>query len=140
MAGDERQAAQLTKKLRAGYPIDFPPPLIEFPLGVVRKDASLLLQGLKALNTRFKGRWDEKSWRQRYEKLLAKKSGRRFWQPPSWDEFLNQARKDLCSLHWLLSPFALAFLNVAAWRGMKSPFDQPKAFSEWVPLSLCDPA
>lgn len=52
------------------------------------------------------------------------------------EKMLDVLRGDLISQRWLISTFALAYLNVAAWRGMEPPFGQPQAFSEWVSLSL----
>lgn len=136
LAEDDQAASEVAKRLRPGYPADWPPELIEFPLGVLRRDPKLLAKGLRTLNTRFKGRWDVRRWRARYEKLT---SGPRPRYRGTWDDMLNEVREFLISMKWLLSPYALALLNVAAWRGMASPFDQPKLFSEWVPLSLCLP-
>ena len=136
LAGDDDEARKVAKGLKPGYQVDFPQELVEFPLGVVRNDPELLLKGLKTLNTRFKNKWDERHWRKRYEKL---KSGeiRARAVPKTWEVMLVDVRDHLYTLHWLMSPIALAFLNIARWRGMESPFDKPKAFSEWIPLSLC---
>jgi hypothetical protein len=134
LAEDDDAAAEIAKRLRPGYPADWPPELIEFPLGVLRQDPKLLAKGLRTLNTRFKGRWDQRRWRARFDKITA---GPRPRFRGTWEDMLKDVRRFLISMKWLLSPYALAFLNVAAWRGMTSPFDQPKLFSEWVPLSLC---
>ena len=72
-------------------------------------------------------------WRARYEKITA---GPRPKYIGTWEDMLNEVRSFLINMKWILSPFALAFLNIAAWRGMTSPFDQPELFSEWIPLSL----
>jgi hypothetical protein len=134
LAGDDSAAAEVAKRLRPGYPSDWPPELIEFPLGVVNGDPKLLAKGLRKLKARFRSRWDQRRWRAKYRKLT---SGPRPRFRGSWEEMRDEARQFLISMNWLLSPYALAFLNVAAWRGVKSPFDQPELFSEWVPLSLC---
>jgi hypothetical protein len=55
----------------------------------------------------------------------------------TWEQMLTEARRSLVSMKWLLSPYALAYLNIAAWRGTPAAFDQPKLFSEWIPLPLC---
>lgn len=133
LAGDEAAAVEVSKRLKPGYQNAFPPELIEFPLGVVRNDPKLLLKGVKALGTKFKGRWDEGKLQQRCDKYMSSHSMR--WVKTR-DKMLNILRGDLVSQRWLISPFALAYLNVAVWRGMEPPFGQPKAFSEWVPLSL----
>ena len=134
LAEDDRAAADIAKRLKPGYPADWPPELIEFPLGVLRRDPKLLAKGLRTLNARFKGRWDVRRWRARYEKIT---SGPRPRYRGKWEDMLKDVRGFLISMKWILSPYALAFLNVAAWRGMTSPFDQPRLFSDWVPLSLC---
>jgi hypothetical protein len=50
---------------------------------------------------------------------------------------LNDVRKFLMDMNWIISPYALAYLNVARWRGVTDIFEQPELFSEWIPLSLC---
>jgi hypothetical protein len=134
LAEDDVAAAGVAKQLRPGYPADWPPELIEFPIGVVKRDGRLLRKGLRTLNTRFKGRWNRQRWRARYEKM---NSGPKPRYRGTFEEMLPEVRQFLVSMNWLLSPYALAFLNIAAWRGMESPFDRPEMFSEWTPLSLC---
>ena len=140
LAGDMTAASIACQNLKPGYSADWPPALIEFPRGVVLADPALLATGLKTLNTRMKGMWGEKKWRTRHEKLRAgaiKRFSRR--SAPTWDEMLRSVRDHLVGMRWILGEHALAFLNVASWRGMTSPFDQPKRFSQWVPLSLARP-
>lgn len=133
LAGDDASAMEMAKRMKPGYLSAFPPPLIEFPLGVVRNDPKLLLKGVKAMSTRFKGRWDERKLQQICDKAMSNPAMR--WVRTR-EKMLDMVRGDLISQRWLLSTFALAYLNVAAWRGMEPPFGQPEAFSEWVPLSL----
>ena len=140
LAGDMTAASIACQSLKPGYSSDWPPALIEFPQGVVLADPALLVKGLKTLNTRMKGMWGEKKWRTRHEKLKAgaiKRFSRR--SAPTWDEMLRGVRDHLVAMRWILGEHALAFLNVASCRGMTSPFDQPKRFSQWVPLSLARP-
>lgn len=137
LAGEDAAAIEVAKRVKPGYLSAFPPPLIEFPLGVVRNDPKLLLKGVKALSTRFKGRWDERKLQQICDKAMSNPAMR--WVKTR-EKMLDMVRGDLISQRWLLSTFALAYLNVAAWRGMEPPFGKPEAFSEWVPLSLIESA
>jgi hypothetical protein len=136
LAEDDKAAALAAKGLSAGYAADWPPELVEFPRGVIKHDAALLAAGIRQLNTRMKGRWTIKQWRDRFERITA---GKRPRFKGTWDDMMKDVRQFLISMKWLTSPHALAYLNVAAWRGMKSPFDKPKLFSEWIPLALCTP-
>jgi hypothetical protein len=134
LAEDDVAAAAVAKQLRPGYPADWPPELIEFPIGVVKRDERLLAKGLRTLNTRFAGQWNQQLWHARYKKLNSEPKPR---YRRTFEEMLHEVRRFLLSMNWLMSPYALAYLNIAAWRGMKSPFDRPEMFSEWIPLSLC---
>ena len=133
LAGDDAAAAEVAKRVKPGYLSAFPPPLIEFPLGVLRNDLKPLLKGVKVLGTRFKGRWDQRKLQRTCDKAMSNPAMK--WVKTR-EKMLDMVRGDLISQRWLLSTFALAYLNVAAWRGMELPFGQPKLFSEWVPLSL----
>src|SRR5262249_8230750 len=92
LADDDNAALAVVQRLessKAGYAADWPPELAEFPIGVARNDPKLLIQGLKKLNTRFKGRWDEKTWRARYDKITSGKRPR--WRG-TWDQMHKDAR------------------------------------------------
>jgi hypothetical protein len=134
LAGDEKAASATAKRLKPGYAKDWPPELIEFPLGALRRDSKMLAKGLRTLNTRFKGRWDEKVWHARFKNITG--GPRPSWRG-SWKQMLNDVRKFLMDMNWIISPYALAYLNVARWRGVTDIFEQPELFSEWIPLSLC---
>ena len=96
----------------------------------------MLSEGLRKLTVSIKSRWTIKRWRDRFERITA---GDRPKFRGNWDDMMKDVRHFLIHMKWLTSPYALAYLNVAAWRGMKSPFDKPKLFSEWIPLALCTP-
>ena len=65
--------------------------------------------------------------------------------PPDLIEFpvgvvhRDGVRRELLDKRWLMPTFAVASLNVAAWRGMTELFDEAKLFTEWLPLALCRP-
>jgi hypothetical protein len=136
LAGDRKGERAFAQRLKPGYGADFPPEVIEFPLGVIRNDPKTVLAGVKAVTTRFKGKWDLKKTRARYDKWAEKLGTKGRWSAGTWDEVLDQTRKNFFSYNFVFSWWALAWLNVARWRGMDDVFRDPKAFSEWVPLSL----
>ena len=136
LAGDREGERAFAAALKPGYPVDFPPDVIELPLGVIRNDPKTVLAGVKAVTTRFKGKWDLKKTRARYDKWAEKAGTKGRWSADTWDEVLDQTRKNFFNFNFVFSWWALAWLNVARWRGMDGVFRDPKAFSEWVPLSL----
>lgn len=71
LAGDDAAALEVAERVKPGYLSAFPPPLIEFPLGVVRNDPKLLLKGVKALSTRFKGRWNQRKLQRKGDQLMS---------------------------------------------------------------------
>jgi hypothetical protein len=128
LAEDMDQAQALAAKLIDGYPSDFPPERIEFPLGIVNKNVALILEGVKAVTARFKGMWDVK----KYEKWHEKNARNR-----PWKQTLDRTRRDLVGMKWVMSLWAVAFLNIAHWHGMDEVFADKSLFSEWVPIELC---
>ena len=136
LAGEEPQANSLAKKLEKGYVADFPPDLIEFPLGALNKDASLLADGIRALTTKLNNQWNRKKWEKKHADLVARSKGRRR-QPPGLNDFLRKVGRELVGLRWMSSSWAFAFLNVASWRGVGGLFEQETLFSDWFPLELC---
>jgi hypothetical protein len=136
LAGDDHQAEQLSRRLAHGYDLDFPQQRIELPQGVVRRNSAKLRVGIKAINTRFNTKWDERPLRNRQERLAAQPRAAWAKKDFEWERFADRARSSLAGLRWLNSTWALAFLNIAAWRGITKIFDQPKLFSRWVPLDL----
>lgn len=129
LAQDAEAEAKLVAKLKPGYVAGFPQPLIEFPIGVFKRDAAMVLEGVRKTNTRFKTQWDEKKWRAWYDKPRGRKSS-------SWEECLLATKAALFNYNWVLAHWALAWLNVASWRGMDAVFENPKKFSQWIPLEL----
>jgi hypothetical protein len=136
LAEDSKGIAEAVKNLADGYPVDFPPERIEFPIGVACGDVKRLINGMKSINTRFRGIWNPKRVQDWYDKRQARLAERGRAMLP-FEKVLDGERSNLVGLRWLLSTWALAFLNIARWHGMKSPFDMPKLFSEWIPLELC---
>jgi len=131
LADDDDSAAALTARLEDGYPTGQTPQRIEFPRGVVEKDEALILNGIKTITAKFETMWDEKKYRKWHEKQMARRP------KLTWEQVLEDARRDLVSSYWVVSWWAVAFLNVARWRCLESVFSNKKAFSEWVPLELC---
>jgi hypothetical protein len=137
-AGDEKSATQACALFNdaLGDPIDFPPCRFEIVFGILRRDPALIVEGMRRVNIRFESRWDVKRVRAWYDKQTSptRRVNRRL---PSFNEVLEGDGQTLVSFGWVLSTWALGLLNLARWHGMKSPFDQPKLFSEWIPLELC---
>jgi hypothetical protein len=134
LAEEDDLAAKTIAFLTDGYPIDFPPNRIEFPLGVVRRDASVILAAMKGIKTRFNGRWTPKKYEAFHAERVADYKREPCGPAPTWEQSLAQAGKRLISFGWGLSVWALAYLNIAHWRGMT--IDDERAFSEWVPRGL----
>jgi hypothetical protein len=138
LAGREKVASEHAKYPATGYSIDSPPDRVEFPLGVLRGDAKLVLSGLKAIKTRYQTAWDIGRLKRRHAAVTAQFAARRnLANAPTWDEFANRARQELVGMKWMLSTWAIAFLNVARWRGLNAVFANQSAFCEWVPYTLC---
>jgi hypothetical protein len=136
LAGDTEGEALLAVRLKAGYPSDYPPQLIELPLGVIRRDAAMILQTVRSMGTKFKGKWDLKKHRAWYDKRQPKNPSRRHPEG-TWEECLARTKDMLLAGHWVFSWWAIAWLAIARQRGMTEIFD-PKhrnALSEWVPFS-----
>jgi hypothetical protein len=137
LARDAEGEELLAGKLKAGYPADYPPQLIDLPLGVIRRDAAMILQAVRRMGTKFKGKWDAKKHRAWYDKRQPRDLSRRH-REGTWEECLARTKEALLAGHWVLSWWATAWLEIARQRGMTEIFD-PKnrnAFSEWVPFSL----
>lgn len=138
LADDGAGECDLAEKLTPGYPSGMAPNLNEFPLGVIRRDSKMVISAVKKTTTRYKGTWDLNALRKAYEKKYGPEDGH---YPPamSWDEWHESGKSNLISYSWIISWWALAWLNIARWRGMDAVFENEKIFSEWVPLSLCQP-
>jgi len=129
LAQDENAEAELIAKIKPGYMAGFPQPLIEFPLGVFKRDAGLVLEGMRKTNLRYKTKWDTKRWRIWFEKPGIRK-------PKTWEACLTESKKAMFNFNWDLARWALAWLNIAAWRSMDEVFESPKKFSQWMPIEL----
>jgi hypothetical protein len=139
LAGDTDGEHRLAALLEPGYPADIPPQLIELPLGVVGRDPTMILEGVRKIGVRFKGKWDSKTHRAFYDKRQPKTPDR---PHPSgtWEQFVERTKQHLFGLHWIFSWWAIAWLQIARQRGLDGVFDtkNKKAFSEWAPLALVD--
>ena len=113
---------------------DFPPEPIEFPLGVVRHDQALLLKGVRRVATAAAPMFREQRYRRGFQRLAARKS--RLRPPPTWEQAIESARSALVTRGWLLPVYALAYLNVAAHRGIPLPAGDANRFNEFVPAAL----
>jgi hypothetical protein len=136
LAGDTEGEALLAGRLNDGYLADFPPQLIELPLGVIRRDAAMILLAVRKIGTKFKGKWDVKKHRAWYDKRQPKDLSRRHPEG-TWEECLARTKRQLLAAHWVFSWWAIAWLEIARQRGMTEIFDPKnrKAYSEWVPFS-----
>lgn len=132
LAEDRAGEAALVEMLLPGYAAGLPQELIEFPMAVHRGDEELLKRATKKVSTTFKGKWDVKRIRAWFEKRAHQRS------IGSWEDVVEQTKSALLNHHWVISWWALAWLNIARWRGMTGVFGQDKVFSEWVPRGLCD--
>ncbi len=132
LADDRISEAALVGMLLPGYAAGQPQELIEFPIAVSRGDDALLQRAVKKTSTTFRGKWDVKKMRAWFEKRAHRQS------IGTWEQVIERQKLALLNYHWVLSWWALAWLNIARWRGMTSIFQQPKSFSEWVPMALCD--
>jgi len=134
LADEDDLAANASEFLTDGYSIDFPPQRIEFPLGVVKRDASVIVGAMKALKTRFNGKWTPKKYEAFHARRLAEYKRKPRGPAPTWEQSLEKVGRELISFGWGLSVWALAFLNIAHWRG--TTIDDERAYSEWIPLGL----
>lgn len=132
LADDRAAEATLVKMLLPGYMAGFPQELIEFPLAVNQGDEVLLQLAVKRTSTTFKGKWDLKKMQAFYDKRSHRKSF------GTWEQMIERTKGELLNHHWIISWWALAWMNIARWRGMTAAFENDKLFSEWVPKSLCD--
>lgn len=116
-----------------GYAVDFPPMRREFLHGLINNDISLIFEGLRKTNTRFKGMWNVKKYRKMWDNQPK-------WRQyhDSWESFWKQTRKDLVGMHWLMSEYATCCCKLAVHIGMTELLDDPKMFSEWVPFKLVE--
>ena len=112
-----------------GYASDYPPARRELAEGVIRRDAKLVKEGLKATSTRFKTAWKLKTY------CTAAKL-RRYGSATA---MLPDIYSHLVGMRWTMGDWAIAWMSLAWHRGMKEAFDEPSLFSEWVPWELCCP-
>ncbi len=105
---------------------DWPYPRRQFPFGILNADDSLLVEGLANASKAFSSRW--KPSRYTTPKRVA-----HFKTP---EAALDDAKKTLIDMKWLLYPHGLAFSIVAARRGMKSFLSSETGWSEWIPREL----
>jgi hypothetical protein len=139
MAGDTQNEEDLARNLQSGYPSDFPPKLIELPLGVIGRDPAIILDGVRKIGTRFKGKWDLKKHREFYDKRKPRNPGTPH-RSGTWEQFLETTKQHLFGLHWIFSWWAIAWLQIARHRGLSEVFEPKnrKAFSEWVPFAMIE--
>lgn len=132
LADDRIAESELVKLLRPGYAKGEPKLLIEFPIAVHRGDEEMLRKAVKTTSASFVRTWDVERMRAWFEKRVHSRS------TGTWEQVIERTKLDLLSSNWVISWWALAWLNIARWRGMTSIFRQPSLFSEWVPRALCD--
>jgi len=140
LARDADGEALLAGRLEPGYPTDFPPQLIEIPLGVIRRDPVMILEAVRKISTKFKGKWDVKKHRAWYDKRQPTNPARKH-PNGTWEQCLARTKDTLVSRGWVFSWWAIAWLELARWRGLGEVFEPShrKAFSEWVPIAVIDP-
>jgi hypothetical protein len=139
LARDADGEALLAGRVEPGYPADFPPQLIELPLGVIRHDSGTILDAVRKIGTKIKGKWDLKKHRGWYDKRQPQNPGRRH-PNGTWEQCLARTKDALLAHHWVFSWWAIAWLELARQRGLREVFapKNRKAFSEWVPFALLD--
>lgn len=133
LAEDREGEAALAAMLKPGYQAGYPRPLIEFPLGVVQQDAGMVREAVRKLSVSMKGQWDVRKHRAWYDKRVAQYAARGRSYPETWEQCLEHTKSALLGGHWVFSWWAVAWLNIARWRGMDEVFEDRKVFSEWVP-------
>ena len=131
LADEDLQAHTLSDHLEHGYPASSPPARMEFPHGVVKRDETKLAEGLAQIEKRFTSMWNAAKYKKLYERLLAKPSRR---PKPTWEQFVETVVNHLIGGNWLFSEWALAFMNIARWRGMNMP--NARVFSQFTPIEL----
>jgi hypothetical protein len=140
LAGDTECETALADRLEPGYPADLPSELIDLPLGVIRRDGTMILNAVRKLGNTFKRKWDVKAHRAWYDKRQPRDPARSH-PNGTWEQFVERTKEELFALHWVFSWWAIAWLQVARSRGINELFEPQarKAFSEWVPLALVVP-
>ncbi len=109
--------------------IDFPPRRFDFAIAIVHRDNELLAKAVKATIQSFRRKW-------KLDKYVTPSTLRRYG---TREKVVDAAVRDLCSLHWAYSPWAVAMMCLASRVGMEIP-GNPKAYSDFVPHALCIPA
>jgi hypothetical protein len=138
LAGDDRLEQSLVDQLKPGYLADFPRDLIEFPIGVIKRDPSLLRTAVRKTCTAFKGKWDVRKHRVWYDRQVKKYPPGKWRHPGTWERVLERTKSALIAHRYAVSWWALAWMNIAHWRGIDNAFKDPKIFSEFVPRALCE--
>jgi ankyrin repeat protein len=124
--GDDEAARRHLDRLPGGYIADFPQDRLELPQGLLEGSEALLRKGVRKIGTRFAGNWNPKKheeWAKKHHRPL--------------NEVLDGSRHDLLALHWVLSEWGVAYMSLAVRRGLTGLLSDPKAWSEWLPRSLC---
>jgi len=136
LAEDETGIGAFIDQLESGYPAGWPPMVIDFPIGVLKDEPETVLAAVKSVSSKFKSKWDLKKLRRAYERRYGPHDGH---YPPSvsWEEWHESSKSAYFGDHWVLAWWALAWLNIARWRGMDGVFENEKVFSEWIPYELC---
>jgi hypothetical protein len=105
---------------------DWPYPRRQFPFAILKQDDSLLTDGITKASKAFSSRW--KPARYTTSRFVE------YYKTP--EKSLDEAKKRLVNMKWLLYPHGLAFSIVAARRGIKGFLTQETGWSEWVPREL----
>ncbi len=137
LAGDAEAEKEMAGRLKADYTPDFPPQLIELPLGVIERDPARIVEGVRKIGTRFAAKWDPQKHRAYYDKRQPKAPGKRH-PNGTWEQFMETTKGHLFGLHWVFSWWAVAWLQLARHRGLDEVFEPKnrKVFSEWVPFEM----
>lgn len=128
---DDSRAAAILRLEPGGYAADTVPERREFLHGILEQNPNLVREGAKLTTTRFKGMWDRGKWAKKYRD--DRKWQKRFATP---ELFLDDVRKGLVSMRWLLADFGVICMGLAARRGMADLLLEKALFSEWLPLTL----
>ena len=140
LVGETEAEKELAGQLKAAYTADFPPQLIELPQGVIERDPARIVEGVRKIGARFAAKWDPQKHRAYYEKRQPKVPGKRH-PNGTWEQFMETTKGHLFGLHWILSWWAIAWLQLARHRGLAEVFEAKnrKVFSEWVPFEMVVP-
>lgn len=140
LAGDTECETALADRLEPSYPADFPPELIELPLGVIRRDGTMVLNAVRKLGNSFKRKWDSKAHRAWYDKRQPRDPARSH-PNGTWEQYVGRIKEQLLAAHWVFPWWAIAWLQAGRSREINELFEPQarKAFSEWVPLALVVP-